>query len=306
MLMGGEFESIRGDLAGIGITLNTLSRDEHVSDAERRIRIVKERSRCMFNALPFKKIPAQMAVQMVCSANFWLNVFPPEDGVSEMNPQELVTGLETDCEKRCQLEQGTCVQTRDKHDNSMTPRTTGAVAMRPTGDAQGGCWFCSLTAGRLLNRNHWTALPMPADVTQQVHQLAKSTAPGLRFADRLNRERGDDDCEPDAEANDDDVSLGGSFAGVDEDELADLNNDPNNGEDNAGNAPDPPTDKNNNNQQDIPAQGEDQDLGTEDASNERELDPDDDNIDVADDGDDVADEQNANDPNAEQCRRSRR
>jgi len=72
----GEFESIRGELAGIGITLNTVSRDEHVSDAERHIRTVKERSRCTFNTLPFKKIPAQMTVQMVYSANFWLNVFP--------------------------------------------------------------------------------------------------------------------------------------------------------------------------------------------------------------------------------------
>jgi len=233
LLMDGEFESIRGELAGIGITLNTVSRDEHVSDAERRIRTVKERSRCIFNTLPFKKIPAQMTVQMVYSANFWLNVFPPEDGISEMNPRELITGLKIDYEKHCQLEYGTYVQTHDEHDNSMAPRTTGAIAMRPTGNAQGGYWFYSLTAGRLLNRNHWTTLPMPADVIQRVHQLAKSTAPGLRFTDRLNREHGDDDYEPDNEANDEDVSLDGSIAGVDEDELADLNNDPNN----AGNAP---------------------------------------------------------------------
>jgi len=147
MLMDAEFESIRGELSALGITLNTVSRDEHVSDAERRIRTLKERCRCMYNTLPFNKFPHQMIVQMLYSSDFWLNVFPPEDGVSEMNPRELITGMEIDFDKHCQLEYGTCAQVHDKHDNSMTPRTTGALAMRPTGNAQGGYWFHSLSTG---------------------------------------------------------------------------------------------------------------------------------------------------------------
>ena len=37
LLTDGEFESLRGELAGLGVTLNTVSRDEHVPAVERRI-----------------------------------------------------------------------------------------------------------------------------------------------------------------------------------------------------------------------------------------------------------------------------
>jgi hypothetical protein len=38
----GQFEPLRGKLAGMGITLNKCSREEHVPVAERRIRTLKE------------------------------------------------------------------------------------------------------------------------------------------------------------------------------------------------------------------------------------------------------------------------
>jgi hypothetical protein len=42
--------------------------------------------------------------------------------------------------------------------------TTGAIALRPTGNRQGGYYFMSLMTRRKLTRNHWTELPMPQDV----------------------------------------------------------------------------------------------------------------------------------------------
>ena len=49
--------------------------------------------------------------------------------------------------------------------------------------------FYSLTTGRVCNRNHWTALPMPAEVIDRVHVLARRTigagAAGLAFTDRI-------------------------------------------------------------------------------------------------------------------------
>jgi hypothetical protein len=41
-IMDGEFEPILGDLAKLGVTLNTTSNDEHVGDIERYITTVKE------------------------------------------------------------------------------------------------------------------------------------------------------------------------------------------------------------------------------------------------------------------------
>jgi hypothetical protein len=63
-LTDGAFESMRGDLLGMGILLNTTSRDEHVGDIERYIRTVKERMRCSYNSVPFERVPSRMVVEL--------------------------------------------------------------------------------------------------------------------------------------------------------------------------------------------------------------------------------------------------
>jgi hypothetical protein len=67
----------------------------------------------------------------------------------------------------------------------MTPRTIGALAMRPTETAQGNSYFFSLSTGRIINRAHATKLPMPDDVIDWVHTLARrqKANPGLVFLD---------------------------------------------------------------------------------------------------------------------------
>jgi hypothetical protein len=73
MMVDGQFELLRGELAGLGIAVNCVSRDEHVPEIERHIRTVKERTRCIYNQLSFKKMPARITIEMVYSSNFWLN-----------------------------------------------------------------------------------------------------------------------------------------------------------------------------------------------------------------------------------------
>ena len=126
--------------------LNTVSRDEHVPEVERHIRTLKERCRSVVNALPFKKMPNRMVAELVYAMTFWLNAFPAADGVSaHMSPREIVTGLMVDAKKHCVVPFGAYVQTHEQHDNSMAPRTIGAIALRPSGNDQGGHYFLSLT-----------------------------------------------------------------------------------------------------------------------------------------------------------------
>jgi hypothetical protein len=96
----GQFEPLRGALSEIGVTLNRCSREEHVPVSERRIRTIKERCRCIYNTLPFKKLPGMLVVQMVSTCNFWLNIFPPKDVISRnTKPRELITGVKIDYNK---------------------------------------------------------------------------------------------------------------------------------------------------------------------------------------------------------------
>ena len=217
MLMDGQFEGLAGDLAELGITLNTVARGEHVPEVERHIRTLKERARCVYTTLPFTKIPGRMVAELIYYSVFWLNSFPARDGISAtLSPRAIVTGSHIDFNKHCKLEFGAYVQAHEEHDNTMSTRTTGAIALRPTGNVQGGYYLYSLSTGRVLNRNHWTALPMPQDVIDRVHTLARRAAANvaLTFADRTgdiipdydDDDDNDDDYIPGDDDDDDDAS----------------------------------------------------------------------------------------------------
>ena len=93
LLADGAFESMRADLAVLGITLNTTARDEHVGKIERYIRTVKERVRSYYHSLPFRRLPRRLIMEMVKAAVFWLNNVPSSlQTVNAMSPYELVTG----------------------------------------------------------------------------------------------------------------------------------------------------------------------------------------------------------------------
>jgi hypothetical protein len=168
-VMDREFEPLRGALAVYGVGLNTTSCDEHVGDIERYICTVKERTRSTYNTLPFERMPQRLVIQIVCSSVFWLNSFPSTNGIAEtLSPREIVLRQSLNCNKHCQLKFGTYIQTHEQHDNGMGSRTTGALALPPTGNAQGGHHFMRVTSGRCLAQNNWTPLLMPQDVFERV------------------------------------------------------------------------------------------------------------------------------------------
>jgi hypothetical protein len=89
-----------------------------------------------------------------------------------------MTGQYSDYILHGQLEFGEYVQIHESHDNSMSTRTTGAIALRPTGNTQGGYYFMSLSSGHRVNRYAWTALPMPGEVIERVQHLARRNPAG--------------------------------------------------------------------------------------------------------------------------------
>jgi hypothetical protein len=144
-----------------------------------------------------------MIIELAKREVFWLNAFPPTDGISDNVSQRLiVTGQPIQYDRHCRFDFGEYVQTHEEHDNSMTSRTVGALALRPTGNEQGSYFFFSLSTGRVINRLRATRLPMPSEVIDRVHLLAwrQQSNRGLVFEDRYNLEDDSDDN------NDDDSS----------------------------------------------------------------------------------------------------
>ena len=132
-LMDGQFDKdgLGGELAGLGITLNAVAADEHVPEIERHIRTIKERARSVVTMLPFERFPARIIIELISYCVFWLNCFPAEGGISDtLSPRGIVIGSAIDYANHCKIEFGTYVQTHEAHDNTMLPRTTGAIALR--------------------------------------------------------------------------------------------------------------------------------------------------------------------------------
>ena len=76
-----EFSCITNDL--LPTPLNIADADDHVAKVERSIRTIKERTRCLIQGLPFKRIPRAMMRAAIESANKGLNQFPTKNGVSD-------------------------------------------------------------------------------------------------------------------------------------------------------------------------------------------------------------------------------
>jgi len=135
ILGDGQFQHIQQEIQQKGVILNICSANEHVPEIERYIRTLKERVCSIATVLPFKEYPPRLIVEMVYNCVFWLNSFPHKDGVHDiLSPRAIMTGQKIQYDKHCKVEFGTYVQVHEKHNNSMESRTSGAIALRPSGN----------------------------------------------------------------------------------------------------------------------------------------------------------------------------
>ncbi|KAL7566005.1 hypothetical protein ACA910_011025 [Epithemia clementina (nom. ined.)] len=211
-----EFEALRP----LFPTLDTCGATDHVPDIERYIRTVQDRARSAYRMLPFQCLPRIVVVHLIRNAVFWLNAFPPPNGVSStVSPRCLLTGFEVTYSRHVQLEFGEYVQTHEEHDNQMLDRTVGAICLGPTGNATETHYFLSLASGSRIARSRWSRLPITREVITCVtalgrHQRMPAT---LTFGDRLAHEIPEDDHSSDT--NDDDYDPGDDDPDSDDDDL---------------------------------------------------------------------------------------
>lgn len=161
----GEFEHLQADLADVHAQLNVTSEDEHVPEVERYIRTIKECTRAVYNTVPFKRLPGMMIVEMVHSCNYWLNMFPVNDGVSALqSPRRIMTGQSSDYELHCQLQCGEYAQVHESHahmDHRCDCSTTYRKRARWILLYESDDW-------KILNWYNWTPLLMPGKVVERV------------------------------------------------------------------------------------------------------------------------------------------
>jgi len=226
-----EFECIRDDIRPID--MNIVPADSHVGEIERSIRTIKERLRSCVHGLPFKRLPKLMITHLVSDVVRCLNQFPRKNGVSDsLSPACIVLGKPNPDYNNMRLEFGSYVQVFEDNDPSNTPkaRSMGAIALNPTGNAQGDYYFLSLATGAKISRHQWTELPITDTAIARVEAIALNENQPLIQESGLVVEWRPDQPIDDAEYDRDYVNVDdqpdffddADFDPLDDDELADL------------------------------------------------------------------------------------
>jgi hypothetical protein len=88
-----------------GPRINLVSADEHVPEIERRIRVVKERTRAMRHGLPFDRLPKLMTIHIVLNVVKLLTYFPTKSSMStQWSPRMIMAGKPLNFKKDLALE----------------------------------------------------------------------------------------------------------------------------------------------------------------------------------------------------------
>jgi hypothetical protein len=103
-------------------------------------------------------MPKIMVRAAVEGAHKALNQFPAKNGISKvLSPLTIMTGQPKPDFNDFKIEFGAYALVFKGKDptNTMRTRATGAIALTPTGNMQGGHYFMSLTTGKRLSRQQW-------------------------------------------------------------------------------------------------------------------------------------------------------
>jgi hypothetical protein len=168
-----EFACIREEVRPV--QLNIVPADSHVGEIERSIRTIKERLRSCVHGLPFKRLPKLFLTHMVADTVRCLNMFPWTNGISaNLSPVSIVTGASPPDFNNMRIEFGAYAQVFEDNVLTNTPRarTLGAIALNPTGNAQGDYFFMSLATGARISRHNWTELPLTETAIARVEAIA--------------------------------------------------------------------------------------------------------------------------------------
>ena len=157
------------------VTLEIVSKDDHVGDIERSYRDVKEGIRGTVQSLPYRKVPKIMITYLVQDTIKPKNALPATDGICDnVSPLSIVLGRGPIDYTQLKIEFGAYAQVFEDNDvtNTADTRSIGGIALASFPKENGKYPFMNLNTGRLLWRRRFTKLLIADLVIQRVHQLA--------------------------------------------------------------------------------------------------------------------------------------
>jgi len=121
------------------IKMNHASAQEHIPEAERNNRTLKERFRASIHYLPYRSMPRIMIKILAMEVARKLNLFPPKGGVSDRySPRVIMHQEPLSYSSHCRVPFGSYIQAHDDYSPKNTPksRTIDGVYLRPASNQE--------------------------------------------------------------------------------------------------------------------------------------------------------------------------
>jgi hypothetical protein len=182
-----EFKHIMDKISDdLNVEMNYTTTGEHVPEAERNNRTLKERMHStVHHRLPFNAMPKEMLGALVVLACQQLNFFPAKTGVSSYknSPFAIMTGKNLDY-NQFKVPFGQSVQASDEPlpYNIMEPRTLDCIVLGPSENIQTGWKLLNLATGKVITRTRVTVVPITNAAIARVDSLAAKQ--GIRSLSR--------------------------------------------------------------------------------------------------------------------------
>ena len=157
---------------------NYASAKEHVPEAERNNRTIKERIRATFHTQPFSAIPKIMIKALVMESTRKLNFFPPKGGISSYySLRDILHSEKLDYNRQCHIPPFSHVMAHDEPQPSNTnqARVIDLIYLRPLANAQGGHEVLNLLTGGIITRCNVTIIPMTPSIIKAIEDWAQRT-----------------------------------------------------------------------------------------------------------------------------------
>ena len=153
-------------------SINVTTENEHIEEAEIKIRTVKEGARSMRAMIPiFRKIPRILVILLIDAVLFWLNCIQTK--FSNYSPARIIKDQVIDYKVHCKHQLGEFVQVVKKTTNLIeVSHKINALAAYPTGNKQGTWRYFNIATGKPISHKKATNLPIPLNLPDWINALA--------------------------------------------------------------------------------------------------------------------------------------
>jgi hypothetical protein len=170
------------------ITMHYAAAQQHMPEAERNNRVIKEQFRAVYHRLPYTHLPRILVKYLTYESARKPNIFPARQGVSKyFSPRMIIHQENISYQQHCKTSCGTYVLAHHEPDptNKNAPRALDCLYLRPNASGHHECLH--LHTNRVITRRRVTPLPITPAIIKLVHTIAEQDGmpKGLKISNRF-------------------------------------------------------------------------------------------------------------------------